>query len=1066
MKLENYSNICGICDELKSGYIYETFNNGDKTILIVCNTLYDATKFYNSLKNYTENVWFFPMDDFLTGEIVALSPELQITRLELLHNLDNSKKIIITNLMGYLKLLPDRDSYYDSYIKLNIGDEWEIKSLIEKFVNLGYLKESVIYKTGEIAVRGCIFDIFPIGAENPYRIEFWGNTIDSIRTFNVDNQLKISNVESITITPNNDMGNSCNIRDYLQNFSVYFNEYDDVTFGYETLLNEIKDYCLETNKPLDVRYISDFVVSESDINLSRIDSSFNNNKVFLNSFRLEEKFDSQDNIVKILNKFLNKYDYTIVCASNRYVVNKIMDNFEEINFVFTNESNLVTNKINIIVKKINEGYIYNNFVYISENDFFNRGKNIGVYKSNFKYGTKIKDISKLSLNDYVVHSMYGIGKYLGIKTITKNNLKKDYLQLEYFGDDKLYIPVENIECISKYSGSEGSLVKLNKLGTSDWQKTKQRAMKRAHDMADELLKLYAIRELKKGFSFPKDNHLQFDFENEFSFTETNDQLKSLSEIKKDMESDHPMDRLLCGDVGYGKTEVAFRAAFKAILGGKQVALLCPTTILSSQHFQNAVERFKNFPVNICLINRFVSIKKMNENISLIKEGKIDLIIGTHKLLNDEIVYADLGLLIIDEEQRFGVKQKEKIKNIKENVDVLTLSATPIPRTLNMSLSGLRDLSVIETPPVNRYPVQTYVLGENNKLIKEAITKEISRFGQVFILYNSVEHIESKAKEIRDLIPEIDVRFAHGKMDKKELEDIMFKFINNEFSVLICTTIIETGIDIPNANTLIILNADRLGLSQLYQLRGRVGRTDRLAYCYLMYDQKSILKELAVKRLNTIKEFTELGSGLSIAMRDLAIRGSGDLLGSEQAGFIDAVGIELFTSMLKTEIEKIKGNISAEEKEKITPFINVETSVEDSYVSNQNLKIEIHKLINTIDSGEKLEKVKIELEDRFGKISENLLIYMHEELFQAVALKIGIEKINQTNNFIDIFIDKDLLDNVDGKNLFLDLIHINKNFKFKNQFNKVIITLPLNKLDKHFIYYMVDLVMLLERYVVS
>ncbi len=1060
------NNICGISDELKCKYAYELFLKKGNDVLIVCNSLYDATKFYNNLKNYTEDVWFFPMDDFLTAEIVAVSPELQISRLEVLNNIKNGKKIIITNLNGYVKLLPNKEEYYSSSISLKIGMDFDIPSLISKFVDLGYTKENIINKTGEIAVRGYVFDIFPIGAINPYRIEFWGNSIESIRTFNIDTQLKLAEIGEIHITPNNDFGEECYIRDYLENCEVIFNEYEDVKYGYDVLIDEIKEYCLESNKSLDIRYVHDFVVKETDYNFSRLDSDFSSNKDCINSFKLEDKFDNKDNSIKLLNKYMKKYECVIICVSSRYVVNKIIENYDCLDFVFTNEDNLIMKKINIIVKNINEGYIFNNVVYISENDFFNRNKNTGVYKSNFKYGSKIRDVSKLETGDFVVHSMYGVGKYLGIRTILKNNIKKDYLQLQYFGEDKLYIPVENIEYISKYNGSDGHAPKLNKLGSTEWQKIKQRAQKRAHDMADELLKLYAIRELKKGFSFPVDDHLQYDFEKEFPYNETADQLKTISEIKKDMESDHPMDRLLCGDVGYGKTEIAFRAAFKAILGGKQVALLCPTTILSSQHFQNAVERFKNFPVSICLINRFVSSKKMNENIEKIKAGTVDLIIGTHKLLNEKITFNDLGLLVIDEEQRFGVKQKEKIKNIKENVDVLTLSATPIPRTLNMSLSGLRDLSVIETPPSNRYPVQTYVLGENKKLIREAITKELSRNGQVFILFNSVEHIVSKCKEISELIPEISIRYAHGKMDKKELEDIMFQFINNEFNVLICTTIIETGIDIPNANTLIILNADRLGLSQLYQLRGRVGRTDRLAYCYLMYNQSNILKELAVKRLNTIKEFTELGSGLSIAMRDLAIRGSGDLLGSEQAGFIDAVGIELFTSMLKTEIERLKGNFIKEEKEKTIPLIDVETSVEDTYVNNQNLKIEIHKLINTIDSLDKLSAVKIQLEDRFGKISDNLNIYMYEELFQAIANRIGIVKVNQSNSFIDVFLEKKLLEKLDGKNLFLDLMHINKSFKFKTQFDNIIISLPLNKLEKHFIFYLVDFVMLLDRYLVS
>ena len=528
-----------------------------------------------------------------------------------------------------------------------------------------------------------------------------------------------------------------------------------------------------------------------------------------------------------------------------------------------------------------------------------------------------------------------------------------------------------------------------------------------------------------------------------------------------METSSPMDRLICGDVGFGKTEIAFRAAFKAILSGKQVAFLCPTTILSNQHYNNALERFSYFPIIIEVLNRFVSPKKVKNILNDLKEGKIDLLIGTHRLLSEDVLYEDLGLLIVDEEQRFGVKHKEKIKSYKNNIDVLTLTATPIPRTLQMTMTGMRSISLLETAPTNRYPVQTYVLAENNVLIKDAIYKELSRNGQCFILFNNIEEMNSKAKELSNLVKEAKFVCAHGKMNKNELEEVMFKFTNKEYDVLLCTTIIETGIDIPSVNTLIILDADKFGLSQLYQIRGRVGRSNKIAYCYLMYNGRKILSDVATKRLTAIKDFTELGSGLSIAMRDLAIRGAGDILGSEQAGFVDSVGIEMFSKMLKEEVLKLNGE-KIEEKEELTePLISVETFVDDNYVNDEELKIEIHKKINSIDSYEKLNEVKQELQDRFGSLSEQLIIYMHEEWFEKLAKDLNIKNIRQTNNFIEIVLNEDITNKIDGEKLFMEAISLTRMIRFSMRLKKLIITLDTVKLDKHFIYYLIDLMNIIK-----
>jgi len=526
-----------------------------------------------------------------------------------------------------------------------------------------------------------------------------------------------------------------------------------------------------------------------------------------------------------------------------------------------------------------------------------------------------------------------------------------------------------------------------------------------------------------------------------------------------MQKSKPMDILLCGDVGYGKTEVAFRAIFKAVNDGKQVAYLCPTTILSQQQYKAALDRFSSFPINIALVNRFVDSSKQKKIMEDLKQGKIDILFGTHRLLSDDFKFKDLGLLVIDEEQRFGVKHKEKIKKYKENIDVLTLSATPIPRTLQMSMSGIRSLALIETPPEARHPIQTYVLPENKNVIKDAIYKELTRKGQIYILYNNVEKIESKVSEIQNLVPEAKIVYAHGQMDKNQLENKMISFVNGNFDILVCTTIIETGIDIANVNTLIILDADHFGLSQLYQIRGRIGRGDKIAYAYLMYDNHKMLNDIAIKRLNTIKEFTELGSGFKIAMRDLSIRGAGDILGSEQSGFIDTIGIDLYLKMLKDAVDKLKGKKKEQEEDKSNkPLIEVETHISDDYVSDEKLKIEIHKMINQIDSFEKLQEIKEELENRFGKVSYELEIYMYEELFEKIANSLEITKVKQTKNNIELELSKNMSSKIDGEKLFVYAYEICDKFKFSYKEKKIYINLEISKLEKHFLIYLIELLL--------
>ena len=1065
------SKVSGLNEELKTEYIIELYKKFG-SVLVVTDTLYEANNFFQSISKHEECL-FFPMDDFLTSEAIAVSPELKVTRLETMNELvKNNNRIVVTNMMGYLRYLPTPDLYKKSVLKIKLGDTIDIHKLVNKLYDLGYTRESVVNKTGEIAVRGFVVDIFPINYKKPIRIEFWGDTVDSIRYFNVDSQMSLDNIREINVFSYTeflstksapfeyrlqknlkDYTEVVGIVDYLKNKNVVFDDYERFNDSYLNLVNEMMEYSISNDISASFKYMNDIKDFKLD-NILDINSLSGEKYISSNIV----PFNGIDDINKRLNEYVKKDYIIIVYINNINRINKLINDLENENALITDENNLVSGKINFVIGDIKSGFIYKNYVVISETEVFNSKDNY-QYKTNFKMGSKIRDINKLNVGDYVVHSSYGIGTYMGIKTIVKNGIKKDYLQINYQDDDKLYVPASKMEFITKYSSGDGVKPKINKLGSNEWNKAKAKARKHIEEMTKELLELYAKREKAVGFQFLDNKELQDEFDNDFAYTETSDQIKVEEEISKDMESVHPMDRLLCGDVGYGKTEVAFRAMFKAVCSSKQVALLCPTTILSSQHYKNAVERFKDFDVRICLINRFVSKKIMDANIEKIRRGEIDIVIGTHRILSNDIVFKDLGLLVIDEEQRFGVRHKEKIKAYKNNIDVLTLSATPIPRTLQMSMTGLRSLSLIETPPVNRYPVQTYVLKENKTIIKDAIYKELSRGGQIFILYNYVETIEEKMLEIKKLIPELKIVHAHGRMSKVELEDVMQKFINKEYDCLICTTIIETGIDIPNVNTLIIMDADRFGLSQLYQIRGRVGRSNKVAYCYLMYKPEKNLNETAVKRLKAIKEFTELGSGFSIAMRDLSLRGAGSILGSEQAGFVDDIGIELFMKMLNEEIDRLNGKEKVEVKE--MPLLDAPSSVGDDLAIESDMKLLIHKKINSIDSLESLEKVKQELTDRFGKLDDDVIIYMYSEWFEKLANDI-VDKIKVNRNSVDVIFNKNITNKIDGRELFIEVNKLSRMFRFSMKDNSLVITLDTIKLDKHYIYYLIDLVKLVKK----
>ena len=1027
-------------------YLNKLLKETDNGIIVVTPTIYEANKLYQNFSD-TKDVFLYETDDVLTSLATSKSPELKVEKLNILkESLNNNKKIIITDINGYLKKLPSINDFKNNIIKLKIGTDINLKNIVDNLYEIGYEKETLVTKPGEFGVRGFILDIFPLNEENPIRIEFFGDTIESIRYFEVESQKSLENIDEIEIYSISKTSEKySSLYEYLNNPLVIFKDYSQIKISYERIMNDIFELNIENPlydiNDIDEKKINYYFDLDDDTSLAK--------KVVNLNIKNVERFNSN---IEIINKYLEeslKFNKTVIICLSTINVNNFIE-ILNIPYLLADIVNIKENNINIVKYDLKEGFILDNYIFISEYELYNKKKETKRRKFNFNFATRIKDLNKLEIGDYVVHDSHGIGVYNGIKTLSKNNMLQDYIEVLYADNDKLYIPASKIELISKYTGKEGYAPKINSLNSVAWEKTKQRVKEKIRYEASRLLKVQAERSLKKGFPFSKDSEMQTFFENEFIYELTQDQIKAINEIKKDMESDLPMDRILCGDVGYGKTEVAFRAAFKAIYDSKQVLYLCPTTLLSKQQYESALERFKNYPVKIGLLNRFTSKKEEIKILKELEEGNIDFVIGTHRLLSDDIKPKDLGLLIIDEEQRFGVAHKEKLKEFKSNIDILTLTATPIPRTMQMAMVGLRNLSLIETPPKNRHAVLTYVLEENNKIIKDIIYKEMSREGQVFILYNKVETIERKVKELQLLVPDARIIYAHGKLPKNELEDIMNKFINKEYDCLVCTTIIETGIDIPNANSLIIYDASNFGLSQLYQIRGRVGRSERTAYAYLMYNKNKTLTETAIKRLKVIKEFTELGSGFNIAARDLSIRGAGDILGAEQAGFIDAVGIELYMKMLNNEIKILKGEKIEEEKIKQTPLIEVNNHIDNNYVSEEELKLTIHKMINNITNIDSYNDVKKELEDRFGRLDNNMIIYMNEELFESYLRNLEGKILINNDLFIEIVFSKEISEKIDYEDLIVTSLNISKDIIFSYKDNKLHIKLKKYNNDKSYI----------------
>lgn len=1035
--IKNQMKITVSKNEIYNQLLLYVFNSLKNDLILLTSNLHEATKIYNSIRNYIDDIYLFPEDDLLTKKAIAASPELLFLRLKFLNNLksNKNKKIVICHLNSFIKKLPNYSEYEQSTLKFNVGQEINRSKLLNQLIDIGYKKDYIVSNTGEFAVRGFVIDIFPIEEEHPIRIEFFGDNIEEIKYFDENTQLSLKKIDTLIIKPITDVFNKTesSIIEYFEKPYIVIQDIDQIRIAEEHLNNQLKYY--QNDKSSFIKF-----------NDNKID-----NKIYIDtvnnigSYDVVIKSKEVDNYNEDFKRFakeVNIYKNSVLITKNEKIIEKIkLDNI----------------KIEIIKGCLNKGFEFKGIRYYSENDL-KKVEIEPISKDFYKYGKKINSIDKIKIGDYVVHRENGIGIYMGIKTINKDNIKKDYILIKYKGNDKLYLPVENIDRLYKYSSKEGMKPIIHKLNSLEWKKTKIKIKSRIKNITEELIKIYRKRRIVTIEPFDKDNEIQQLFENEFIYEETLDQLKATKEIKKDLESGKPMDRLLCGDVGYGKTEIIFRAIFKSVINNKQAMYLCPTTILSYQQYLSASDRFKNYAISIEFINRNKTKKEAREIIKKLKEGKIDVIFGTHRLLSKDIELKNLGLLVIDEEHRFGVEHKEKIKKIKENVHVLSVSATPIPRSLQMSLMGIRDLSIIDTPPKKRYPVQTYVINYNEMLLREVVIKELSRNGQVFILFNRVSRIENISKKFSQLIPEAKIRYAHGQINKEEIQDILLKFMNNEFNVLISTTIIENGIDIPNANTIIIIDADKFGLSQLYQIRGRVGRSDRIAYAYLMYDKTKILTETAKKRLEAIKEFTELGSGYKISMRDLSIRGAGDILGKEQAGFIDSVGMDMYLQLINEGIN----DIEEKTEEKIITTSDISTHIDKSYAEEDEIVIDLHKKIRNINNEKDIINLKKEIRDRFGKIDETLEIYMYQTLFEKNLEKLHIKLFENNNIKVSLRINNDLIKVLNMENLVITASNINPKFRFvyKNKF--LLITLIKNNLEKHYLYYLLDLIYYIKK----
>lgn len=1070
------------------------FSKDQKTRIIVKKNRYEAQQLYQRLKPLQDQVLLFVMEESLRVSAIASSPEDTEQQVAALNQMrEDIPRLIITNTAAFLHYLPDRSLFDAHCFRLQVGQEMSMAELKEKLNEAGYARVNYVDRPCTYASRGGIVDIFSLNHENPVRIEFFDTEIDSIRFFNTESQRTISSVQETEIIPATDMLFSAEqiqsiqeqVHTFLDKELPRLSQEDGETLS-DTLESDLN--ALETHDPSAhlYRYFSlvpnatllDYAKGEVILSSQEETENFArqlvmDNTAFIQELVSEHKALPRYTMFHELAKmeqlrppvcFHDFLDFRHPVTSEIYPVQPkpvnwlswVPEEAQKPNVYFAMEKedvDLMRDKMDISGLHFTdpifyEGFETPDFTVYTRKELFRHTNRRSPYQKTFKEGQVLANVLELEAGDYVVHGQYGIGQYLGIVTREQRGIKADYLHIAYRGGDDLYVPLNKYQLIRKYVSKEGAGTKLSKLGSGQWEKTKERVSEKVEEIAGRLVDLYAVRNENIGYAFPPDGPLEREFDESFEYESTPDQIQATAETKHNMEQPKPMDHLLCGDVGFGKTEVAMRAAFKAIAAGKQVAFLCPTTILSMQHYETLKKRFEPTGASIGLINRFVPDKEVAKVRAGLKDGTIDIVIGTHRLFNKSVQYKDLGLLIIDEEQRFGVEHKEKIKELKNSIDVLSLSATPIPRTLQMSLIGVRTISQLNTPPAHRHPVQTYVMEKRGSVIEEIIQRELARDGQVFYLHNRVQDIYRVARDLEEKFPEAGVGVAHGRMSREEIEDVMVDFSAGKFKILVCTTIIETGLDIANANTIIIENADRFGLAQLYQIRGRVGRRDKIAYCYLMITPEKQLNEQASKRLKSIKEFTQLGSGYKIAMRDLTIRGAGDMLGSQQAGFIDQVGLDLYLEMLAEAIARKQGKTPEKQEPEKQSQVAVEGYIPALFTSNDGDKLSLYQEIKGLKTYAELEAYEKKVQDLFGRIPKEVRQIFESRRLDLFVNEPGVQSLNEKQNQIIVTMDKKWSTEVDGMRLFSAMNKISRNIKlsYKNQQIQVEFEKKKNYLD--------------------
>lgn len=985
-----------------------------------------AREIYEDYRFYDRKVYSYPAKDLLFFQADIHGNLLIRQRMKVIKALLEEKELtVVTSIDGCMDFLESLEKIKEQLIHYESDSTVDTEQLKNQLVALGYERVGQVEMPGQFSVRGGIVDIYCLTEENPWRIELWGDEIDSIRSFDPESQRSLENLEELTIYPAVEHIGDKDMVSFLDYFPeertiIFLDEPNRLTEKGGAVEEEYRQSRMHReekgSRDLPENWLCSFEQLQKELNkrncisICALEPKQAGWKV-REKFYLEVKsISAYNNSFELLVKDLHQYKkqgYRIALLSgSRTRAERLAKDLQEEGLAAfygqDYDREICPGEIMVVYGHAKKGFEYPliKFAVMTESDIFGQEQKKKKKKKNYS-GSRIQDFAELSIGDFVVHEKHGLGIYRGIEKVEVDRIVKDYIKIEYRGGSNLYIPATQLECLQKYSGADASKApKLNKLGTQEWNKTKSKVRGAVKNIAKELVELYAVRQEKEGYVCGPDTVWQREFEEMFPYEETEDQLSAIEDAKRDMESTRIMDRLICGDVGYGKTEVALRAAFKEVQESRQVAYLAPTTILAQQIYNTFVQRMKEFPIRVELLCRFRTPAQQKKAIEDLKKGQVDVIIGTHRILSKDVQFKNLGLLIVDEEQRFGVTHKEKIKQLKKDVDVLTLTATPIPRTLHMSLIGIRDMSVLEEPPMDRMPIQTYVMEYDEETVREAINRELRRGGQVYYVYNRVTDIADVALRIAKLVPDARVDFAHGQMSERELENVMYSFVNGDIDVLVSTTIIETGLDISNVNTMIIHDSDRYGLSQLYQLRGRIGRSNRTAYAFLMYRKNVMLKETAEKRLAAIREYTDLGSGFKIAMRDLELRGAGNLLGAQQHGHMNAVGYDLYCKMLNEAVKEAKGIHTMEDFE-TSVDLNVDAYIPDSYISNEFQKLDIYKRIAGIETQQDYDDMLEELLDRFGEPGKAVLNLLAIAKLKAIAHQGYVTEIKQTGKTVRI-----------------------------------------------------------------